>query len=336
MIVKADELHTFFQKCSQGLGGFQDVIVPRRRRDNGEGFLFALLADGDAPVLDQYRTIDPARVLFYFPREQVFPARDGSYKRLLAGVKACDLKALQVLDKALINADFVDPNYQFWRENTVIVSTDCTAVGPSCHCNLVEGKPYAEAGFDLNLSKVDDQFLVTVGSPKGEELLLLMQEHVAGLEDTPVAKSSVKKNRETMVAQLQQQNAPFEKPAAYDQMRNQEIERWIKLSEACVGCGGCTNICPTCYCIIVNDETISKQFVKVRSTDSCQLHGYARVAGGDTPRPKMYNRFRNRYLCKFDYMHSNFGTLGCVGCGRCTDVCAGKIEFREVVKTILT
>ena len=72
----------------------------------------------------------------------------------------------------------------------------------------------------------------------------------------------------------------------------------------------------------------------MRSFDSCQWNGYARVAGGATPRPKMFERFRNRYLCKFLFMKSNFDLLGCTGCGRCTEACAGNIDFRKVVKRV--
>ena len=99
----------------------------------------------------------------------------------------------------------------------------------------------------------------------------------------------------------------------------------------CIGCGACTHICPTCYCLILNDESKADQFIKQRTFDSCQYNGYARVAGGANPRSTMTKRFRNRYLCKFDYMMHNFEKLGCTGCGRCTQACAGEIDFRKVV-----
>jgi hypothetical protein len=84
----------------------------------------------------------------------------------------------------------------------------------------------------------------------------------------------------------------------------------------------------------LNDETKAQKFIKERTYDSCQWNGYARVAGGGTPRPEMGKRFRNRYLCKFDYMPHNFEEIGCTGCGRCTDACAGGIDFREVVRDV--
>ena len=133
---------------------------------------------------------------------------------------------------------------------------------------------------------------------------------------------------------LREQNREYERPSDYSEFRKVETKVWKQESEECVGCGACTNICPTCYCLILNDESINEQFVKVRGYDSCQWYGYARVAGGGSPRHKMTERFRNRYLCKFDYMNHNFGEIGCTGCGRCTEACAAKIDFREVVKNV--
>jgi len=333
MIVKGEDLFSFLHKSQEdGLGGFKSIILPRKSQHSADDLFFSTLSRNNDYFLDSYRTVDPIRMLFYFPRETVLPDKKGEYKRLIVGVKGCDIRALEVLDKALINDDFVDPIYNFWRENTYIISSDCSSISSSCHCNLLGGKPYAEEGFDLNLSRMDDSYYITVGSSKGEELLLLIKEHVAVSEDSSNIVDSIKTNRKLVEEKLKKQNKQYERIENYYDMRSVDIEKWIEASKSCVGCGGCTNICPTCYCMILNDETVTRDFVKVRSYDSCQLHGYARVAGGDTPRPKMYQRFRNRYLCKFDYMKSNFDLLGCTGCGRCIDVCPGGIDFREVVK----
>ncbi len=334
MVVKVEDLFSFLHKCQEeGLDGFKSVILPRKSQHSDDDLLFSTLSKDDDYFLDSYRTVDPIKVLFYFPREAVLPAKKSEYKRLIVGAKGCDLRALEILDNALINEDFVDPIYRFWRDNTYIISSDCTAIGFSCHCNLVGGKPYAEKGFDLNLSRIDDGYYITVGSSKGEKLLSLMKKHVALSKITQNTLDSVKANRAIIEEKLKEQNKQYERSENYNELRSADVEKWIEASKSCVGCGGCTNICPTCYCMILNDETITRDFVKVRSYDSCQLNGYAQVAGGATPRPKMYQRFRNRYLCKFDYMKSNFDLLGCTGCGRCIDACPGGIDFREVVKS---
>ncbi|MBU1633248.1 4Fe-4S dicluster domain-containing protein [bacterium] len=333
MIVKAQDFTSFLIKCQQeSLGGFQQVIVPRKSNNSEDKqYLFEELKQGAEPVLDAFRTVDPLRVLFYFSRETLIPV-DKTKKRLIVGAKGCDMAALQILDKALINNDFIDPVYKAWRDQTTIISTDCTEISDSCHCNLVGGKPYTDQNYDMNLSKVGQSYLITVGSKKGEEFVKLLKENVQLTQPQGDEKDKIKKNRKSIEARLNQHNAKYNRSDNYSVLRKSDIEGWLDDVKNCVGCGGCTNICPTCYCIIVNDETTGKEFVKVRSADSCQLHGYAKVAGGDSPRHKMYQRFRNRYLCKFDYMKSNFDTIGCTGCGRCIDVCAGEIEFREVVQ----
>ncbi|MCK4716544.1 MAG: 4Fe-4S dicluster domain-containing protein [Candidatus Marinimicrobia bacterium] len=333
MIVKAEDFLSFLIKCQkESLGGFQQVIVPRKSKNVEEvQQLFTEINDNTVVVLDSYRTIDPLRALFYFSRETLLPA-DKVKKRLIVGAKGCDMAAFQVLDKALINEDFIDPVYQAWREQTTIITTDCTEIGDSCHCTLVKGKPYTDQNYDMNLSAINGNYLITVGSENGEELLKIMNDTISLSQPHGNEKETIKKNRKAIEEKLKQQNSKYIRSDDYGNLRKSDIEGWIEDSKQCIGCGGCTNICPTCYCIIINDETTGKKFVKVRSYDSCQLHGYAKVAGGDSPRPKMYQRFRNRYLCKFDYMKSNFDLIGCTGCGRCIDVCAGEIEFREVVQ----
>jgi sulfhydrogenase subunit beta (sulfur reductase) len=333
MIVKTSDLLSFLVRCQkEKLGQFEQVIVPRKSFNAGMvQTYFTEIGENIEIMLDSYRTVDPLRALFYFARETILPAKSGK-KRLIVGVKSCDLAALKVLDRALINENFVDPIYQSWREQTTIVATDCMEVGASCHCILVDGKPWAEENFDINLSPLNNSYLITVGSKKGEDLLKLLKEHLELVQPHGDERDKIKHNRQAIERKLKEQNAQYLRKGDYENLRKSPIESWIEDSRTCVGCGGCTNICPTCYCIILNDETTAKQFVKVRSTDSCQLHGYAKVAGGATPRPKMYQRFRNRYLCKFDYMKSNFDLIGCVGCGRCIDVCPGEIEFRAGVQ----
>jgi len=337
MIVEKTSLMEFLRRCQEeNLGGIRKVIVPRRSMRDDKVLFFTPMAGPAEIVLDDYRTVDPVRVLFYFPRERVLPGNPVAEKRLIVGVKACDLKALQVLDRALINQDFVDPLYESRRKLTTLISVDCSEIMSTCHCNLVGGKPYAEEGFDLNLTTLDAQYFhISVGSGKGQELLDLMKQTIkinhAGEED----KNTVRERRRSMEKKLSLANTEYRRPDDYRLLKKTDIIKWVQEASACVGCGGCTNVCPTCYCIMLNDETTAATFIKDRSYDTCQVQGYARVAGGGTPRPKMFERFRNRYLCKFLNLPANFNLLGCTGCGRCSEVCAGKIEFREVVKKIM-
>ncbi|MBN1465490.1 4Fe-4S dicluster domain-containing protein [candidate division KSB1 bacterium] len=329
MLIKVKDLHAFLQKVvSDNIDGITDVIFPTS--DGAGHSVFTTLDSNSEIILDSYRTVDPAKILFYLTRERMAPDEFSPKKRLILGIKACDLKALELMDQALINQEFVDPAYKHWRESSIIVTTDCGVAGKTCHCNLLDGHPYAESGFDLNLSRLDDAYIITVGSDKGKTVLDLMKNEFQLMEAPAHMQDQVDQNRRAVEKQLEAQNAAFVRSDAFDRWRTVAPQLWADESRQCIGCGACTHICPTCYCLILNDETDEK-FIKERSYDSCQLHGYARVAGGGTPRPDMNKRFRNRYLCKFDYMVHNFGKIGCTGCGRCTEACAAEIDFRQVV-----
>lgn len=336
MLLKEADLFTFFKACaSENLGGIQKVVLPfSSENGNQERTFFGSFAANQNYALDSFRTVDPAKLLFYLPREKTTPIDFSPPGRLIAGIKACDFKALQLLDMGLANGDFVDPAYKQWRENSFIVTADCNEVCDTCHCVLVGGKPYVESGFDINLSRVDDSYFVQSGSQKGDQLMELLKKHTNCEEPTVEIEAKVEAQRKSVVERLLHQNMEMQRRDDEEVFRGASTDLWANESESCVGCGACTNVCPSCYCFILNDETEAEEFVKVRGYDSCQWNGYARVAGGGTPRPHMHQRFRNRYLCKFVFMKRNFGTVGCTGCGRCTDACPAKIDFRQVIKKL--
>jgi len=336
MIVNKNDFHSFLKKVNSGLGNFSEVIVPYHIRSDDEkpALHFFRFEESKLPNLNFFRTVDPLKILFYLTREKVYPLGQKNHTRIIVGVRACDIKALHLLDKAMLQSGFVDPAYKQWRENTLIISSDCDFLHETCSCNLVNGHPYSESGYDLNLSVIDGNYLIGIGSERSQEFIELMKREITVANSTISDLEIVKSNREKVFDQLVEKNNHLNHSSDFSEFRKVEHKNWEEVSKECIGCGACTNICPTCYCLILNDESSEKDFVKVRSYDSCQWYGYARVAGGGTPRPKMTERFRNRYLCKFDYMHKNFGEIGCTGCGRCTEACAAKIDFREVVKNV--
>lgn len=316
-----------------------DVFLPYQTEYDGEDNLSYKKYSGDNDfVLNKYRTVDPLKTLFYLTSESVLPPTAESGKRIIFGPKNCDLFSLKIYDKALLEDNFVEPNFKIWRDNTYIISSDCDSFLSTCHCNIMEHTPYPkkdEELFDLNLSQVDDKFVITIGSEKGEELLKLFQEHCDLRNASDQILEEVESQHQKADNAMAKINEEFLGERDYSKIsKNQDSGFWSEISKECVGCAGCTNICPSCYCIIVNDESIGSDFKRIRTWDSCQLTGYAEVAGGGTPRPKVWERFRNRYQCKFDFMESNFSQYGCAGCGRCIEVCPAEIDKREVIKKL--
>jgi sulfhydrogenase subunit beta (sulfur reductase) len=337
LLIPSDELVNFLRRCvKEHIGPYREVHVPvmPAGQDSPHATL-APLREDSRPALDGHRAVDPAKLLVYRVRERVEPFGADHPPSLLAGVKACDLKALEILDRALINEDFVDPAYRSWRESTTVLSFDCTDTAPTCHCTLAGGKPYAETGFDANAARFGSHYFLSAATNKGRALLDLVRRHVRADTTHEQIPAAVEARRAEMTARVESQNASFARSGEYGRLRASPPEGWKEESRECVGCGACTHICPTCYCLILNEEGRDGSFAKVRSYDSCQLHGYARVASGASPRPRVDERFRHRYLCKFVFMNKEFGNLGCTGCGRCTEACPGGIEFRSVVRDLM-
>ena len=257
---------------------------------------------------------------------------------VLLGVRACELRAGQYLDKVMTGGDFNDPVYAARREAMTIVSCDCVAFTETCFCTQVGGAPYARDGYDANLTPVEGGFLVEVATEKGRAWL-----GDGALQDaSPQQLAARDKIREQAVEQIRLQNAEIachaddRTPPALPEGDSQD---WQQFAADCVECAACTNICPTCHCFYLYDQVLGADaFERVRTWDSCLLSTYHRMAGGVnmklSPRPALSSRLANRILHKFTYSPQQYELLGCVGCGRCIDACLGDIDIREVVATL--
>ncbi len=250
------------------------------------------------------------------------------------GLKACDLRSLEILDKVFLEEEFEDPFYITRRENMFVISSDCAEPRESCFCNVLAGKAYAEAGFDLNVSPVADGYIVGAGSSKGKRFL---SAHAALFGDVPDALLAERdKNRDVAREQLERANADFTLGAPAQAILEQRYESDVfdERAETCVECQACTRVCPTCHCFYLYDTKQKDYFGKMKMWDSCMRVGYAGVAGGGNPRKMLGDRLRHRLMHKFAYFVERYGVDMCVGCGRCVDGEAGDVDIRVVLKRL--
>ena len=113
-----------------------------------------------------------------------------------------------------------------------------------------------------------------------------------------------------------------------------EHPSWEDLSKACLGCGSCTFICPTCQCYDIREYDNGKGIQRYRCWDSCMYHDFTMMAHG-TPRPTQKERFRQRFMHKLVYHPSNHdGVYACVGCGRCVKKCPINMNIIKVIQTL--
>ena len=260
-------------------------------------------------------------------------------RRALVGLRACDLAAIAYLDKVFREGEFKDPFYEARRDSELLISVDCVAVHENCFCSAVGGSPFAEAGFDLNITPLEEGYLVTVGSEKGQAVLDAAGDAVreADLEQQRERDA----RRAASVEQLGEQTGGWRVSDRIQEalLSKDEARVWGEQTAACVECAACTFICPTCHCFFLYDQAGGEEeFERIRTWDSCVLGDYHRMAGPagakPSPRPGLRTRLANRLLHKYAYSPEQYGMLGCTGCGRCIEACYGGIDIREVLREI--
>ena len=252
----------------------------------------------------------------------------------VVGAAACDLTALKTLDAVFMSEDEIDRFYADRRENTLIITIECTDPRDTCFCTLLGNKPYPESGFDLNLAKADGGFLVETGSEKGEGVVNAQSRLFREAASEMIAARD--KAREAAVRKVQEVNRNVELSKARQDILKQAPENpeWYPHVKTCIECAACLFTCPTCHCFLLYDQKGAEKFERVKVWDGCVYAGYSRMAGGGTPRALLVERFRHRYNHKFDQIVERHGIEGCSGCGRCIEACPGNIDMREVFKAL--
>lgn len=260
-------------------------------------------------------------------------------ERVTVGVRACELKAMTYLDRVFGHPPVSDPFYQQRRQGQVVVSVDCVEPHATCFCHLVGGGPFAEEGFDLNLTPIEDGYVIQSGSRIGEEMISRADGLVREATQTDIAnRDEVRRNA---LERLKEINTGYDGRDVFGPM-SADLERhegWSCRSDTCVECGACTQICPTCHCFYLFDRLADDQrFHRLRAWDSCIWSGYSRMAGAHrmkpNPRSQFRSRFANRFLHKYVWSPQQLEMLGCVGCGRCIEACPGQIDIRDVLKEV--
>jgi len=248
------------------------------------------------------------------------------------GVRPCELAAIAIQDTVFLGGRFQDRDYAARRSDVFIVAVDCGDPSSLCFCTSVAGGPGARDGFDLALTELLDgghRFLVRAGSPSGEALL-------AKLPVTPATATDVEASCEVVARAARDMDGRFDSTDVHDVLlRNLEADRWDEVAARCLGCGNCTLVCPTCFCTHVEDASAldGSTAERTRVWDTCFSLQYAEMHGGNT-RPTTRARYRQWLTHKLATWEDQFGSLGCVGCGRCIAWCPVGIDIREEVRAI--
>jgi sulfhydrogenase subunit beta (sulfur reductase) len=263
------------------------------------------------------------------PEIEVEPPPDRPFAFL--GVRPCDLHAIAVQDRVLVEGEHVERDYAGRRQGAFLVAVNCGAPGGTCFCASMGTGPRADGGFDLALTELLDgehRFLAEAGSERGAEVLAALGGRPPTAADEEAA-ASVSARAETAMGRQVDADGLRDLLA-----RNVEHPRWDDVAERCLTCGNCTLVCPTCFCTSVDDVNhLDGAAERRRRWDSCYSLDYSYIHGGSvrtTPRA----RYRQWLTHKFGTWHDQFGTSGCVGCGRCITWCPVGIDVTEELTAI--
>jgi len=330
--LKKDNLFSFLEIISEK----SDLWAPLKKGDN---HVFKVVDDFSQIELNSTRTVLPPRKIFLPPSFNMFHVSDKGYredfshstKKIFFGIKACDIHGLLILDKFFEQA-YLDPYYFEARKNTLILGLSCW---PDEHCFAKSTNThFIEEGFDLFFTNLKDFFLVWIGSSQGDDLIRLKPE----LFDENLTDKDIKSyiNWQAERDKAYKLNINFTGLPDLMELKYRD-PLWEKLGDACLACGSCTNVCPTCNCYNIIDKQFlgGKDGKLIRYWDACTLEEYSEIAGGENFRKKNSDRLRLWYTHKIQAYISKYGKPSCVGCGRCIVTCPVDINVKTVGKSLL-
>lgn len=256
---------------------------------------------------------------------------------VIFGIRSCDVAAMRYLEM-FFSRKFVDTPFMERVAKTTLISIACQRPGRNCFCPCCAGGPFLEDGHDMQLVDFGESFLVEVGSEKGRKLLDGRRQFFESASE-----GLIERRNELAEVTLQKFEIASHMGTGVRKLTSRSVsdELWRMMAARCVECGGCAFVCPLCTCFDVVDHRLPSEVDSAvcgwreRCWDCCQFSGYSMEAAGVNPRPDKLSRFKRRFYHKLSYFYMEMdGRVGCVGCGRCIQVCFGVVDMPAVVNTL--
>jgi len=326
---------TSVDELPRGWGDEQESAFYRlRRRGDDALFGFASGAQSWKPVLF------PARQLLWQGRRtddgftvEESPDAGSRYGRppyALLGVRSCDLHAIGIHDRVLLDRAGADAHYAAARQEAFVVAVACSDPAGTCFCLSMRTGPRPASGFDLCLTEIGTaanghRLLVEVGSDRGDEILAALPVELVAVADEAHRAAAARVTEVAAARMGRELDTDGLRDVLY---AGAESPRWDDVAARCLACTNCTLVCPTCFCTSVDDESdlTGDTASRVRSWDSCFTGDFSHLHGGSV-RASVRSRYRQWATHKLASWIDQFGTSGCVGCGRCITWCPAAIDI---------
>jgi ferredoxin len=326
----------------EALNGLQDsyrVFVPVR---DGDFHNFRDLNQAKKPDFDYQNTRLSPKSIFYPQSERMFEysldesqpdahilkeAPKDYSPQAVVGIRPCDAHAFEIVKINFDNPQFRDPWWVQRHETTTLVGLGCNEPCPTCFCDSVDGGPFDEKGLDVILYDLGEAFMARALTDKGEKLLGKVQ------GGKPADKGTKKKSEKiaASAAKMISSGVPTDKLREKVVTPLFDAPFWEEVAFACLNCGTCTYLCPTCWCFDIQDEVCGKDGDRIRNWDSCMFPLFTFHGSGHNPRDQKFKRVRQRFMHKLKYYVDKYENgVQCSGCGRCVRYCPVNIDIRRV------
>jgi sulfhydrogenase subunit beta (sulfur reductase) len=312
--------------------------LPRGWTDDQDAASYRLRERDDDSLFGYNVGPDSWKKYLFPPHTRLSPAeRPPDEPFAFLGVRSCELAAIAIQDRVFLGGRHKDPHYDARREGALIVAVNCGEAGGTCFCASMDAGPCATDGFDIVLTELlgepGHRFLAEAGTARGAEILSEVETTPARAADISAANAASQNAVESMGRVM----PPLDLRDLLAE--NYGHPRWDDVAARCLTCGNCTMVCPTCFCFSVEDTSgLSSDQTggdpeRHRSWDSCFTMDHSYLHGGPV-RVSSRSRYRQWMTHKLSTWIDQFGTSGCVGCGRCITWCPAGIDITEEVAAI--
>ena len=273
-----------------------------------------------------FTTLDEAKEDHHIMKRVEFD----SSPRAVVGIRPYDAKAIELVKMNFDTDDYRDPYWCDAYEATTFVGVGINKPGPFDFSTSAGTGPFSESGLDVLMADLDNAYLAKILTGKGEAFM-----KSCGFEKNTDEKESqalfdiLRKEAEKNISS----HIDTGKLKGKTVLELHEAPFWADIAFACINCGTCTFVCPTCWCFDIQDETKQKSAGRFRNWDTCMSPLFTKHATGHNPRDSKTQRVRQRFMHKLKYFPDKYDKgIMCVGCGRCVKSCPVNIDIREVCK----